>query len=786
MIRGMQILSIAAFAIMALAVARADENTSASSAPFTPHANLRIARQIPPPSAFVNDEQIGRAIDKGQAWLIGQFVNGKLKNFDEKDKLSSTGADALAVYALLQCGLATNKTELDPKDPFMKGLLDVMKSLPVTQDSTYTHALRATALALVNRKEDQGVMANDVQVLLDSCRGGAFNYEAPENSTNSFKKHEYAKPSKAMWDNSNSQYGVLGVWSAAEVGAEVSEDFWEVVQKHWTDCQCPNGQWGYAGGASAPLLTWTLAGIASMFVCHDYLDAAKVGSNVGREPFSPPLAKGLAWLEAGDNTKKAMNYASGYARYGMERVGLASGFKYFGEYDWYREAATRIVHDQNSNGFWPVTPPFFGNDVTEASYNLLFLARGRHPILANKLRFDHFWDNRPRDLANLCKYAGHELETTFNWQVVTLQHDWADWTDSPVLYIASHEAPKLTDADYANIRGFVYSGGLLFTQADGNSAAFTDYVEGVLVHKVFGDYELTNIPDNHELFSMMGAMKIKPVLKAVNNGSRLLMVHSPRDVASAWQQKASKSKPDDFQIGLNLFLYATGKSDFRNRLSTNFIPPAPLAAPGNVIKVARVRYPLATWDPEPYAWTNFANWMGWETSIGIATVPIDMEKLGEMSPGELPLAHLTGAFTFALTDAQLQSLKRYVDNGGTLFIDCCGGAFGATVGDQILAKGFPDGRLAPLTSGAPPFKAAGEGMVDLGSPKLRPYALKSFPGGAPPIRAFTSGKGRVIYSELDMTNALLGSRVWGVQGYATPWAQAFMRNLVLWTAAGAK
>jgi len=764
--------------------ALADEPTTV---PAVAGPALHIAKQTPPQDTHVTDAEIGQSIEKGQNWLMNQFAVGKLKDFDQKDRAKGTGADALAVYALLQCGMATNKTELDPKDPFMKGLLDVLKSLPVEMKSTYTRGIRITALAVANRKEDQGVMANDVEVLLDSCRGGSFSYDPPPNSTDSYKKHEYAKPYKGQFDNSNSQYGLLGVWSAAEVGAEISDDFWQAVEKHWTECQGPDGQWGYGGAGADPQISWTLAGLASLFVCHEYLDSAKFGTTVARQPFSSPVAKGLAWLEAGDNSARAMGYVSGYGRYGMERVGLASGFKYFGSYDWYREVATRIVHEQKPDGMWPLPEPrWFGSDVTETAYNLLFLARGRHPILANKLRFEHFWNNRPRDLANLCKYANHELENPFNWQVVTLQHDWTDWTDSPVLYIASHEAIKLTDADYAKIRGFVYGGGLLFTQSDGSSTAFNDFVENVMVGKLFGDYELTKIPENHDLYRIMGTLKTKPALKAVNNGARLFMVHSPRDIAIAWQQKASKSRPDDFQIGLNLFLYATGKSDFRNRLSASFIPIPPAAAADNTIKVARVRYNLATWDPEPYAWTNFANWMVWETSIGIVTVPVDMEKLGDISPAEMPLAHLTGTNPCTPTEAQLKALKQYVDDGGTLFIDCCGGAFGATVGDEILAKGFPDAVLQPLAEDAPPLKAAGEGMVDIGKPKLRRYAIKAFPAGAPPIRSFASGKGRVIYSELDMTNALLDSRTWGIQGYATPWAQGFMRNLVFWTARGAK
>ena len=38
--------------------------------------------------------------------------------------------------------------------------------------------------------------------------------------------------------------------------------------------------------------------------------------------------------------------------------------------------------------------------------------------------------------------------------------------DSPILYIASHQPPKLTDADYDQLRSFADAGGMIFTHAD--------------------------------------------------------------------------------------------------------------------------------------------------------------------------------------------------------------------------------------------------------------------------------------------------------------------------------
>ena len=79
---------------------------------------------------------------------------------------------------------------------------------------------------------------------------------------------------------------------------------------------------------------------------------------------------------------------------------------------------------------------------------LLFLSRGRHPIFMNKLKFDGHWSNRPHDLANLTKFAKRETERQLNWQVVPIDHDWRDWGDAPILYIASHEPPKIWAQDF--------------------------------------------------------------------------------------------------------------------------------------------------------------------------------------------------------------------------------------------------------------------------------------------------------------------------------------------------
>ena len=163
----------------------------------------------------------------------------------------------------------------------------------------------------------------------------------------------------------------------------------------------------------------------------------------------------MKWLESDDNSVIALpqsaDFYTYYALYGLERTGLASGFKYYGTQDWYRERTADIVAAQNGDGHWGNSGEPF-DTVVDTSFAMLFLARGRHPILMNKLRYDGDWANRPRDVANLARFASSELERPLNWQVVPLDRDWVDWTDSPILYMAGDKPPKLTDDDRRKLK----------------------------------------------------------------------------------------------------------------------------------------------------------------------------------------------------------------------------------------------------------------------------------------------------------------------------------------------
>jgi hypothetical protein len=751
-------------------------STNPSTNPVIPPTNpsVLVVRRLEPPAELVTDAEIGQSIQRGVDWMIGQFEDGKLiTSRAGGDNAYYSGLNALCVYALLQSSYAVKDERLNLKGDFVKKLVAVMKDSPMEMGPvTYARAIRSTALSLIDRKEDKAALAADVKYLLASHINGAYTYQMLQGLQGRSPRSRMG----GAWDNSNAQYGLLGVWSAAEVGAEVNNAYWQAVEQHWTTCQLEDGSWGYSGYNSSRggRLSMSVAGIASLFVTHDYLDAPKFGSAVGRQPFSPALKKGLEWLESGE---RAVSPDSGYTLYGIERVGLASGFKFLGDHDWYRVLARKVIDNQHSSGTW-------GSEL-ETAYNLLFLARGRHPILMNKLRFNGYWANRPRDVANLTRFASRELERPLNWQVVPVEREWTEWTDSPVLYVASHAPPKLDQPERDKIRSFVAAGGLLFTQSDGNKPEMDAWAQE-LAATIFRPYELVDMPDDHEIYQLHYRLspENRPKLKYVTNGSRILMVHSPSDLTQHWQLRAEKSKRAVFELGVNLFLYASGKADLRNRVTSSYIAPLATPAAGGAVNVVRLRYP-GNWNPEPMAWTRFSRYLQLETDVGLNLAPLDLADVTILKSKTATLAHLTGTHAHTFTGQQINAVRQFVEGGGVLVIDPCGG--GEEFLDSarlMLGRGFPEQRLAPLRPEHPLLSASSAGMVDARTPRLRPYLKTRAPGLIGRMEILSAGKGRVIVCPLDVTTGLLGANTWGIAGYDPGYASALMKNVVLWSAGG--
>lgn len=740
--------------------ASASSNVAATQ-PAKPHANLLTAaiRQSSSRPKEINDEQIGKAIERGAAYLRSELSGSRLKNADRYDSAMFEGLNALVIYSLLHCGEALGDPQLQPQSPTMAALLDRLKEYEMNRNySTYSRSLRISALVAANRPADRAAIEGDVQYLLKSSMRGAFTYYIPPAGMTREQN---------SWDNSNSQYGALGIWAAGDAGVRVPLTFWNDVEQHWVSTQTASGGWGYGAGDQGARLSMTAAGLNMLFVARD-----QKAESASPQPLSRPIERAMEWLDEADHAIKLPPAHRGYALYGLERAGLASGYKYFGAHDWYIELASTLLTDQRADGSWEGEP----NAVSETALSLLFLSRGRHPVLMAKLKFDGAWNNRPRDLSVFTRFASYQLERPLNWEVADPQRQWFQWSDASVIYISSNRAPSLDDAQIEKLRRFAENGGLIFLNTESESAEFDQFVAN-LSTSLFPSYPLAPVPLNHPVYSTVFNMTEKPPLLAVSNGSRLMLIHSKADLAKNWQIRPVRAQRAGSELAMNIAIYANGRRDLRNRLVSNFVPLTS-ESPAALVPVARLEY-SGNWNPEPAGWERTSRILQSQSGLSL---DLSTTKISQLSYEKAFLAHLTGTNALECSELEVQALRRFVSEGGTLLIDACGGskAFADSVESKLLPKLFPDSRPMALSPEQGILRSAGAiGMKDLAEPQLRPgEAVNQIRN---PLQIVMAGKGRIVFSRLDISTGLSGASTADLAGFTPRYCQDLIQNLIVWS-----
>ena len=752
------------------------------------------------PAGAATPAEVEVAIAKGKAFLYGlQRPEGRWepdaqrKGVSHGDHPKMQGAawggfSAIAVYALLAAGE-------NPQDPRLAKGIEFLKGADIT--GVYALGMRCLVWQEMPQSAEVRVLAKrDAERLVNTVnRGGAgkggWDYDDPTGKGGRI-------------DHSVSQYGVLGLWATSQCGYEVNPDLWDLIDKTWRAHQFEDGGWSYDGdgkgtGSHEPTLAMTAAGVATLFITQDVLrsnDGLGCKGNIPNEN----IDKGLRWV--GEHFGQAG--ANVYTWYGIERIGVASGYKYFGDKDWYAAGADYLVKAQKPDGSWDSN--YAGNSpIPNAAFALLFLSRGRAPVIMNKLDYSPaaaaaegaeggkvqraaHWNQRPRDVANLAAWAGVRMERDLNWQIVNLTASPEDLHDAPILFIAGSESINLGDAEVAKLRAFVEQGGMILGNADCQKEIFNKSFRA-LGKKLFPKYEFRALPSSHPIFKEQqydaDKWKNKPKVEGLSNGVRELMVLVPdADPAKAWQARQDRAREELFQLGANVFLYAIDKSNLLFKGQTFIVKETGGDASGT-IRVARLVVGDNP-DPEPGGWRRLGAILKNDHKLALAVEPV---SLGGGNLGGFKVAHLTGTAAFKLGADQRKELADFVNGGGTLVVDAAGGSapFADAAEAELSAMFGAEATKAmtrPLRSDHPVFTVPGARLDRFA---YRRFARKVVGDLRGPrikgMKAAGSERVGVFYSREDLSGGLVGQSVDGVVGYDPPTATAIMRNILLYAAA---
>lgn len=346
----------------------------------------------------VDQDTIDAAVERGMFALRKQQSPGGSWDYTPYN----VGSTSLAALTLLECGAK-------PEDPAVQRAVRYVRTAAPRQTNTYSIA---TTLLFLDRLGDPAdvplLQLLGVRLLLGQRTGGGWSYECPAGFEGAFTPSSGgAKPKVADGekpipelprelvellrnptnfqsaivgdDNSNTQFGTLGLWVARRHGVPVDQALKAVELRFRASQNSATGGWSYTpNGLEGSSPTMTAAGALCITVA--------LGVEKNRAPAikHPNLLAALTALgtcighpvgKEGGATPRTIPTAGGksfYFLWTLERMAMAHGLKTIGNKDWYQWGAEILLVSQLQDGSWAGE---YRQGGVDTCFALLFLVR---------------------------------------------------------------------------------------------------------------------------------------------------------------------------------------------------------------------------------------------------------------------------------------------------------------------------------------------------------------------------------------------------------------------------
>ncbi len=746
----------------------------------------------------VTAEQVRAAIEGGKKFLLAeQQPRGNWDAFGQYPG----GSTALCTLALLNAGV-------EPSHPQIQKALAWLRKLESRK--TYSVALQTMAFSVATPRQDavriqENVRWLEKQQITRGDRSGAWSYPGPGG------------------DNSNSQFAVLALHEAQRVGAQVDPATWRRAAEYWHRCQLPNGSWNYQPGRPGSG-SMTCAGIAATVICRGKVMPADARVQDGQVRCCLPqenddsLQRALAWLgrafsvRRNPGTRGLSQVWHYYYLYGVERVGRLTARRFLGEHDWYREGAELLVRQQDVfTHSWTGSGHAENQPQITTSLALLFLAKGRRPLLLSKLKHGPGgdWNRHREDVAHLTAHAERLWGLDLTWQITDPSNaSVEDLLQSPVLFLSGSQAPELM-GQAEKIRGYLDRGGFLFAEACCTESSRFEQAFRQLVDRMFPEteYQLRRVGPEHPLWRVEQSVSPDSPyagrLWSVEYGCRTCVVFSEADLSCFWELSTGRSgrglpdmvaqrTRDAMAIGVNVLAYATGREPKGKEASFGSAGSEidlDALGPRGVIQIAKLQHGGGCNDA-PGALVNLLRAAaGSELKLRIRTSEVPL-YLSDKNLFHYHLAFMHGRHDFRWTPLERKRLRQYLENGGTLFADSiCSSRPFATAFRRELKSALPDASLVPIPATHPLFTEA-SGGYDIRQVELR-TPVQQQPGTplrsrvqkvAPELEGIElDGRLAVIFSPYDISCALEQHEALQCRGYTQKDAARIGLNVLMYS-----
>ena len=626
-------------------------------------------------------DKVRLSIDKGIQYLRDMEKGKGNWELDAESNIRKGGWTSLAMLSLLNCGVP-------PEDEMMKRGLEYLRGVPPSQ--TYTVGLQTMVYCLARQPQDRDRIQRNVDWLKSAKLKDGWSY---------------GERAFGSADNSNTQYALLGLHEAFLSGANVDRKILEEVRSHFIKTQVPkDGGWTYRGGGLTTM-TMTTAGLSNLLITGADLEVGRqklrddgVAELCGIYEENKAVADALRWVGNNFPAKLTVERARAafqhpyYGLYGIERVGRLTGNRFIGGHDWYRLGCEFFVDTQKADGRWDGEGRQFDHwPVVATSFSLLFLSKGRTPVLMTKLAYNRGddWNNKRSDCKNLVAFVSKELfkGQPMAWQIFDSRAKPAEQEDqvkelaaellqSPVTYFNGHNrAPTGKERDI--LREYLNNGGFVFAEACCGRPEF-DADFRAMCKEMFPDNPLVLLPDSHAVWLASGKFAVPPgefPIWGIQQGCKTILMYSPKAISGYWEANSTNIGRGStaFQLGANIIAYATGLEAPKPRLTEVEIFKGDLKSTvrRGFLRVAQIKHE-GDWQPAPLAMRNLmADVRKSGLDVSLETIPL---PLASDNIVDFRFLYMHGRSAFNFQKQQMNQLRFNLETGGVLLADACCGA----------------------------------------------------------------------------------------------------------------
>ena len=406
----------------------------------------------------------------------------------------------------------------------------------------------------------------------------------------------------------------------------------------------------------------------------------------------------MAWVE-GQGAKAWLGQL--YEMYALERVGILASLPSIGGRDWYREGAAWLVKNQGQQGTWPHRR--YGALVGTA-LGLLFLGKGRAPVLVTKLRILPDSVARVGEIDELVKRASRIFKRRFTWQDASWGTPLKQVLMAPIIAINGYKPFDPSPEQIQYLRQLLDNDATLLINAC--SPAFDRSFRQQLA-SVFPQAKLNRLDSDHPVYSSQ--YKIDPKLRfleGVSRNCRMPIIYSSKDLSYGWATDGAHQGLSGAwanKIGINIIRYIAGKGQKLDRLrqvevvrgtARKQVGPRGMVPPGAFIPVI-LRHG-GDWNPDPEVMSLVLDDLRQKLPLrtGRVAKPI---KLTDKSLFNYPFLIIKGHRAFSLSQGEVGRLRRYLTAGDSLLAECCCGSPGFDRSmRQLIQVLFPRKRLVGL------------------------------------------------------------------------------------------